>query len=286
MRRARDVRKATRTFSRTDRSADRHSFPCALACTECGWLETPQHGGDPMRTDMNPDPRPCRRCGALAWADLAEVELSRALVASEPIELSLRRGIGTGVLQACGTVVIGSVVASAALVGLGGLLTGICVIALAGMGVGIGRTLVAGLATPRRTAWRWRAPVRRFRCGRIGACGTLEGEGLVHSPLTGLAGVAYRIEVRYPGDSGDAFALVEQGAAPLRMGGVALAHEPTIAIPGREVEMDPEMLRRYLQSRGVDPYAGAIVRETVIAPGTEVVLRRDALGGPPIVCKQ
>lgn len=285
MRQTRDVRRASRLLSRVDRSESRHTFACAHACTSCGWLETPRAGGDPMRRDATAQvPPSCPRCGDAGWADLADVEVSQAFARAEQIELSLRGGITSTVLQGCATLAIGGVTFMAALAEVPGVFlftTG--AVATATL-FAIGRKLAVGLSTPRRTAWRWHAPVRRFRAGKKTARGTLDGVGQVCSPLTGRMGLAYRIEVRYRGDRGDAFALVEQDATALRVDGEPLPHQPSIAIDGEEVDVGSQMSRDYLVSRGVDPYEPLVVREVVIAAGACVTLRHDALGGPTVVC--
>jgi hypothetical protein len=286
IRRSRDLRRVKRLMGHPERVVLRQPFPCAHACTSCGWVVPPQaRAGDPMRTDPTPAmPSACPRCGQRAWADLGEIGVNAAMLDTERGEIGLRSGIVPASLHGVGIIALSALTMTGIVVGVAPLLLLTAALVMLAVFIAICRRLSAGLSTPKRTAWRWHAPAQRFRAGRVLARGTVDGDALVCSPLTGRQGVAWRIEVRYPGDRGDAFALVEQGAAPLRIDGESIGPEPTIATGGTQVDLPREALSRFLASRGVDPFADARVTETIVTADTAVVVRRDRLGGPVVLC--
>jgi hypothetical protein len=112
--------------------------------------------------------------------------------------------------------------------------------------------------------------------------GALAGDGEVQSPVTGRVGLAWRIEVRYPGDRGGAIALVEQACTALRIGSHTIA-EPHITGRTEAVAVDDARVRRYLSSRGVDPDDALEIRELVLLRGDTVELCVDRLGGPAVL---
>lgn len=286
MRRNREQRRAIRRIGMPEIVGERHSFPCAHACTSCGWIVPPAIAtGDPMRTDPTTQAsRNCPCCGGRELADLADAAVGLAMVDAERVEMALRRTIVPATLHAIGVVALATAVVLGILAAVAPLMLVTSVLVMVGVMIAIVRRVVVGLSTPKRTAWRWHAPTRRYRAGRVLGRGTVDGDGVVTSPLSGRNGIAWRIEVRYPGDRGDAFALVEQGAARLSIDGEAIGREPTIALGGEPVDLPAETLARFLVSRGVDACAGAIVTETIVASDTTVVVRRDRLGGPVVLC--
>lgn len=212
--------------------------------------------------------------------------MSMAMADAEHAEIVLRSGVVPASLHGIGIVALFALTVAGVMGGVAPMLLITAALVMGAVLVAIARRLMVGLATPKRTAWRWHAPVQRFRAGRVLARGTVDGDALVCSPLTGRKCIAWRIEVRYPGDSGDEFALVEQGAAPLRIDGESIGPEPTLALGGTPVDLPRDAVLRFLASRGVDLFASADVSETIVAPDTAVVVRRDRLGGPVVLCER
>lgn len=272
----RDLRRALRGVRTPEHAPSQHPFACAQLCLACGWLEPPSPGGDPMRSDPAQEQRhACPRCGTRNWADLRAIETASALVASEAMELELREGLRV----APWLVLFSPALFGAALVGIWyevPTLFGITALATALIFTAhYGRTVMHALQTPRRTAWRWHAPSRCVRAGRVRMRGTVTGDRALRSPLLGRPCIAWRVEVRYRHDRGDAFALVEQAAATLACDGTALAREPSLAIAGTEIASELPHVRRWLEIRGIDPNDVASLTEAVLDDGTAVSLRRD-----------
>ncbi len=152
-----------------------------------------------------------------------------------------------------------------------------------GWGMFEGQNLYVGLTTRRRRAYRWRAPTRRWRPAASIGGGLISGESELFAPMSGRPVVGWRIEVRYPGDHGDAFALLEQSCTCLRLDGVATLGEPTLDTVAEVVLADTPQAEQYLRSRGVDPHAVLEIRERVVLAGARVALWSDRFGGPVIV---
>lgn len=260
---------------------ERHPFPCAFVCLECGFLELPHFGGDPMRSDRAGVPvHPCPHCRERAWIDLAEVNDADALREHERREIALRGGIALSLLGAGGSLLL------AALGVIGFLGNSITIMTGTTVAIGIAlflftmRHAIAGLGTPRRSAVRWRAPARRWRKGRVLDEGHARGVEK-RAPITGRVCIGWRVEVRYPGDRGDAFALVEQDCDGLAIAGTA--GEPTLATAALEVRADTAEAQRWLLSRGIDPHDRLEIVERLVHEGDALVVRANRRGATTIV---
>jgi hypothetical protein len=288
--RRRERRRAQRMLTQADHAEhlgqepERHAFACAAMCLHCGFLAIPTPSRrDPMRSDARALAVPacaCERCGRRAWADLAVPSTAEALREFERREIELRSGIG---LAVAGMIASGAV---AVLGVLGAVMASLEVISMAAVvAIGLafvmftGRRALAGLTTPRRLANRWRAPTRASRLGEVLGRGTVRGAGTLRAPLSDRTVLAWRVEVRYPGDRGDAFALVEQDCVPMSVAGVAIEGEPTIATAATTVHVDRPEIRRYLMSRGIDPDDLLEIRERIVQDGATVAVQADRRGG-------
>ena len=160
----------------------------------------------------------------------------------------------------------------------------VSILAMAGgWGMYEGQRLYVGLTTRRRRAYRWRVPARRWRPATAIGVGLISGESELVAPMSGRPVIGWRIEVRYPGDHGDAFALLEQSCTCLRLDGVSTLGEPTLDTVAQVVLADTPQSEQYLRSRGVDPHAVLEIRERVVLAGDRVTLWSDRFGGPVIV---
>jgi hypothetical protein len=288
--RRRERRRAQRMLTHADHAEhlghepERHAFACAAMCLQCGFLAIPTPSRrDPMRSDARALAVPacaCERCGRRAWADLAVPSTAESLREFERREIELRSGIGLALagMIASGAVavlgVLGAVMASLEIISMA------VVVAIgAAFVVFTGRRALAGLTTPRRLANRWRAPTRVSRPRDTLGSGTVRGARTLRAPLSDREVVGWRVEVRYPGDRGDAFALVEQDCVPLTVAGVAIESEPTIATSAATVQVDRPDIRRYLVSRGLDPDDLLEIRERVVLDGASVAVQADRRGG-------
>ena len=266
---------------------ERHDFACALTCLSCGFLQLPSAAGDPMRTDptaVATSPARCCHCGCRAWADLAEVATASALEENERREIDLRSGLALHSAAVAASVCI----ALLAFVGMaahsGHAIIMVSIVAMAGgWGMFEGHRLSAALTTRRRRAYRWRLPARRWRPAAVIGGGLITGDSELLAPISGRRVIGWRIEVRYPGDHGDAFALLEQRCTSLRMDGVATHGEPTLDTVAELVAVDTPQAEQYLRSRGVDPHAVLEIRERVVVAGARVAIWSDRFGGPAIV---
>ncbi|MFO0631421.1 MAG: hypothetical protein U0168_01085 [Nannocystaceae bacterium] len=125
--------------------------------------------------------------------------------------------------------------------------------ALAGAAYALRRVL-AGLQTPPRRAWRWHVPVRDVVAGRVLLPDAPVRGRVGVAPISGYrAALAWRVEVRYPGDRGSAFALLDQQLGRLEVAGEPMPAASTLETAATEVEAESEDARRYLLSRGLDP---------------------------------
>jgi hypothetical protein len=97
--------------------------------------------------------------------------------------------------------------------------------------------------------------------------------------------LAWRVEVRYPGDRGRAFALVEQETAELRVDTEAIVGAVTIGGVATDVTDRAPGLRAYLCSRGLDPDDQLEIREIVLVAGDAVAMHHDRCGGPTILVR-
>ena len=260
---------------------ERHPFPCAFACLECGFLELPRIGGDPMRSDRVAVPgHPCPHCRARAWIDLAEVNDADALREHERREIALRGGITLSLFGAGGSLLITSLGVIGWIGSTIGIMTGTTVAIGVALFLFTMRHAIAGITTPRRSAARWRAPVRRWRSGRV--LGSGEAHGIEkRAPISGRACIGWRVEVRYPGDRGDAFALIEQDCDGLAIAGNV--GEPTLTTAANEVRADSADAKRWLLSRGIDPHDRLEIVERLVQDGDPLVVRENRLGVAAIV---
>lgn len=259
---------------------ERHGFACAAMCLHCGFLELPSPSPrDPMRTDARALAVPacaCQGCGAKAWADLAVPSTAEALREFERREIELRSGISLAIAGMITSAAVGVYAVLGMVLGRLEMVTMFAILAMATAFVMYtGRRAVAGITTPRRIACRWRTPARVSRpAGHLGS-GTVQGTRTLRAPVSGREVLAWRVEVRYPGDHGDAFALVEQDCAPLTVGGVPIDAEPTIATCATTMSSDRPELRQYLVSRGIDPDDMLEIQERVVEAGTTISVLAD-----------
>lgn len=280
----RTLRRAMRGLRSLEHAPSRHPFACGHLCVACGWLEPPTDAGDPMRSEPSRGPRRgCPRCGAHGWADLRTLETAEALAAAEQRELDLRAGLRIAPWLA----LVAPALFGAALAGIWHHVPAVFWLTTFGTATiftaHYGRVLLHALQTPRRTAWRWHAPSRCVRPGRVTARGTVDADRTLRSPLGDRPCIAWRVEVRYRRDRGDAFALVEQAAATLALDGTVMTREPSLALPGAEIDVALPHVVRWLQTRGVDPNDVAALTEAVLDAGSPVVLRRDRSGPAPVL---
>ncbi|HWB80118.1 MAG TPA: hypothetical protein VG755_34370 [Nannocystaceae bacterium] len=279
--RRRELRRAQLHAGPLSVERERHAFACAFACLECGYLELPRIGGDPMRTDRAGAPtHACPSCRTRTWLDLAEVSDADALREHERREIALRGGIALSLCGAVGSLLITSLGVLGWIGSTIGIMTGTTIAIGMALFLFTMRHAIAGLSTPRRSAVRWRAPVRRWRSGRV------LGDGPAHgiekrAPISGRTCIGWRVEVRYPGDRGDAFALIEQDCE-----GLAVANnvgEPTLATAACEVRADTAEAKRWLSSRGIDPHDRLEIVERLVHDGDALVVRANRLGVAAIV---
>lgn len=273
-------RKVHQSGARAGAASERLEFPCALFCLGCGHLEPPPPQGDPMR--VGPDARDqasCSACGVRAWVDLVEVTTAAALRENERRQIELRRGVPAAV---AGVVAIAGV---GVLSVIGFWISQIDVLMMMSMVAmsfalcwWVGRRITDARATPRRRAWRWRAPLALLSTSRHGGSGPVSGNATLIAPISGRPVLAWRVEVRYPGDRGDAFALVEQSCDALAIGGAPVGTEPRIATAACPVSAETDEARRYLASRGLDPNDRLTIVERVVVAGAAVDLWTDAAG--------
>ena len=266
---------------------ERYDFACAWTCLSCGFLELPLAVGDPMRTEaaaVATGPHRCGRCGCGAWADLADLATASALEDNERREIDLRSGVALHAMAVAASVCI-------AMLGFVGMVAhnidGILMVSTAAMGAAWGmfegQRLRVALTTRRRRAYRWRVPTQRWSPAAAIGGGLITGEYELVAPISGRRVIGWRIEVRYPGDHGDAFALLEQRCSSLRMDGIAAPGEPTLDTVAELVTVDTPQAEQYLRSRGVDPHAVLEIRERVVLAGARVAIWSDRFGGPAIV---
>ncbi len=288
--RRRDRRRAQRMLTQADHAEhvgqepERHAFPCAAMCLHCGFLAIPTPSrGDPMRTDaraLATPARPCDCCGRRVWADLAVPSTAEALREFERREIELRSGIALATAGMVASAAVGVLAVLGVLVASLDIINMAAILAIAGGFVMFtGRRVIAGLTTPRRRANRWRAPTRVSRPTDALGSGTVRGARTLRSPIRGLEVVGWRVEVRYPGDHGDAFALVEQDCVPLCVAGVAIEGQPTIATAAATARVDRPEIRQYLVSRGLDPDDVLEIRERVVRDGASVAVLADRRAG-------
>jgi hypothetical protein len=292
--RRRVMRRAQRRLMQADHAdhvgeaPERHRFPCAAVCLRCGFLLPPAVAkGDPMRSDAGAVALPaeyCGGCGAKTWADLAVPSTAEALRDHERREIELRSGIVPAGLGMLASGCVATIALVGAMVAEIEFITMAAIFAIASAFVMFtGRRAIAGLTTPRRGACRWRAPTRRARSGDVLGGGAVAAAHSLCAPITGRAVLGWRVEVRYPRDHGDAFALVEQECAPLLVAGVALGHEPTIVTDAITARADRPEARQYLVSRGIDPDDILEIRERVVQAGAQVTVRADREAGRAVV---
>lgn len=267
---------------------DRLAQRCALHCLGCGHLAVAPDSTDPMRHDDTAwRDLPCVACGSHGLVDLADVPAAEALRAAERREIELRRGVVISLAACTGLLVmIVATVRAAFGHGVDPVSTAAMVACCTGGIAHYAARVHAAWTTPRRTAWRWRAPTRVVSPrSRMGAA-TVVASRSVPSPIDDRPVAGWRIEVRYPSDRGDQLALVEQRCAPIQLGDVALAREPSIATTAVEVDPSEKATRRYLESRGIDPNDRIAVTLRVIVDGDAVEVLADADGGNVVVASR
>lgn len=262
-------------------------FACAQQCLGCGRLAlAPAHPGDPMRSDAQGWRRlPCSGCGANTWVDLAQCESAAALRDAERREIELRRGMLpaiAGLLASVGLVVFVLVAAATVWLVTPPLVALVVAGGLASAAFSL-RRVVAGLQTPRRRAWRWHVPTREAVAARMLSRDEPAKGPVGVAPISGRAALAWRVEVRYPGDRGDAFALLDQDLGQLELVGAPVPAASTIETAATEVEAESEDARRYLLSRGLDPNDSLYVVERIIVPGARVSVWEDRDGAGVIL---
>ncbi len=237
-----------------------------------------------MRTEATSVPsHGCPRCHGRTWIDLADVAAARAFGELERRELAVRGSPAV----ALGLVTAAVLVVAAALgsgLHLALALPLATVATLAGI-YGVARLRVARSVAP-RVAYRWRVPALQWSEAEPFLRGAAGGETIGASPLTGRRALAWRVEVRRASDTSDRFALVEQSCGVTRVGGARLDGEVTVGLACEHIDADTPRAREYLRSRGVDPHDALVVREALVEPGQMVVVRRDGLGGPAVLCEE
>jgi hypothetical protein len=274
---AHKLRRRPRSAARTH---ERLALPCPWLCLECGYLEVPARAGDPMRTvSGDVAPGACRHCRARAWADLADVATSESTREIERHEALTRTWP-----RYTANVVLATLATGAGIASLGmGTVVGVSVFALATVaGTRAARSIAALFGSRRRTPWRWRVPALTHREGAVLACGQVQGDEILRAPLSGRPALAWRIEVGYDERPRAPLALVEQSCSVLQIDTVAVAQEPTLALPTESVTLTDDA-GVHLRSRGLDPCDALWCREAIVEPGAMVTLYEDRRGGPPIL---
>jgi hypothetical protein len=249
----------------------------------CGWLELPPNAGDPMRGHPTHAPtHRCPRCEGRTWIELADVAAAHAWGELERREIDVRGSpVAAIVLVAAAVVVVVGALGSGLHLALALPLATIATL----VGVhGVGR-LRAALSVSPRAAYRWHAPALRWSEAEVFLRGAAAGEVLV-APVTGRPALGWRVEVRRADERSDQLALVEQSCAVTSVDGERLDGELTLGISCERVDADTASARDYLRSRGVDPHDALVVREAIVEPGRVVVVRRDRLGGPAVLCEE
>lgn len=275
----RERRKAMRLLGPAAHEHERLPYPCAVACLDCGFFEVPVASGDPMRSDSTALALPqhgCPGCGRRSWVDLASVADAALLRDLEQREIELRAGIPLAALALSASLALLGF-AAVELFAHGAWLPQFAMVAIAGLiAMVTGRRLIAGLSTPRRRACRWRAPARESSPGAVIGHGCVRGDRTLRAPITGREVLAWRVEVRYPGDRGPAFALIEQRCVSISVDEVVLLEDPILATTAVAVTADDEPAQRYLRSRGIDPNALLEIHECVLLANDRVQVRGDA----------
>lgn len=280
--RVREARRAARGTREAPRSG---SEPSIARCMGCGFLELPRLSGDPMRATRAAADAPekaCPHCGEQAWVLLGGDAEVRALCELEHHEIQQRRGI-PGSIATTATVLIAFAGCLTAAILVQRLIV-VGVFALIALWISVSR-LRARLAVPRRRAFRWHTPARHHAMGAQLRRGRLAGENSVIAPASGRPCLAWRVEVRYTGDRGRAFALVEQETAELRIDTETIVGAVTIGGVATDVTDPAPGLRAYLCSRGLDPDDELEIREIVLVAGDAVAMHHDRCGGPTILMR-
>jgi hypothetical protein len=269
---------------------ERWPFACALLCGACGYLRFPSDyaASHPLRRTASPsalEHSACPACRRLAWIDLANKAMARAVVDAEVFEHDLARSRRSTALTHLG---FGSFVGMFGAVALsfGAPAVGVAALGLSAAQWGI--AIRSWRARPRRRTLprRWSmcpAPIepKPWRQDALS-----QGE-TSSSPLTGRACLAYEVLVCWQGlpvaDVGS-WALVEQRLGALVVGGSALPTKRTYLRLGHDrVDLQAlgvsERAQHWLRARGLDPADGAFdVYETILEPGATVhVLRSGEL---------
>ncbi|MBP7290987.1 MAG: hypothetical protein KBB21_30455 [Nannocystaceae bacterium] len=263
----------------------RHAFPCATLCLACGWLAFPTDR-DPLRSAMGEGTQPaftCPRCCSEVWADFGVIANGIVVRDFEDHEIARRAGKPRAALGVVGSLVANGVLALGVL-GLEPLWTLIAAGVTTAFGAVRGRTLWRALRSPPPRAMRWRAPAPRaaFEPTQLVREGTADGE-LRPAPISGREVIAWRVEVRLPGERGESLALLEQDTFGLTVDGALVEPAPVVGTHAQLVRTGSQRSFQWLQARGLDPAHEFEIVERVVARGDRLALHRDGLGDTVLV---
>ena len=280
----RAFRQALRVAGYVSEHETRLPFPCALLCANCGRLHWPLDptGGDPHRRGPDDVVLECVHCRRQTLLDLQECSIASALIETEAYDLRQRKRFKRLVNLSLAAMSVGAAagVAMVAAPPLGVL----AVVGAAGV-VGFGFTIDAS-ASRRELPRRWSLAPRPRGRKQLRARGRIVAEKHLVAPLSGRECVAFEIGVRYDKKlraRASSWGLLEQHHVAFAVGDARVSENSTYFELRRERyvagDADLERVQRYLQERGLDPYArNLVICETIVARGESVDLHEAADG--------